>query len=99
MAVLRTIILVEMLGLEKLTNATGMLLMFKGFGNLLGIFIAGWLLTLTGNYKATFYFSGFCIIFSGLILLVPVNAIAAKLDRRKRMRTRAKFGRVLHSKN
>ena len=40
-ASLRSILLVELLGLEKLTNAFGLLLLFQGFAALFGSPIAG----------------------------------------------------------
>lgn len=44
-ASLRTIIVVELMGLEKLTNAFGLLMMFQGIATIIGAPIAGNILT------------------------------------------------------
>lgn len=71
----------DLVGLEKLTNAFGLSLMVQGFGTLLGVPIAATLLQIRGKYDATFYFSGGAILLSGL-LLIPVHSIA-KWEQRK----------------
>lgn len=67
--VLNSIILVEILGVNKLTNAYGLLLLVQGFALVIGSPIAGWIGDTTGNYNNTFYYSGFFVIVSGIILL------------------------------
>ncbi|KAL0275611.1 UNVERIFIED_CONTAM: hypothetical protein PYX00_003413 [Menopon gallinae] len=81
-ASLRSIVLVELLGLEKLTNAFGILLLFQGFAAAIGAPIAGLIKEATGNYDASFYFSGSLILISGLMLF-PLRAIN-KWEKRKR---------------
>lgn len=40
-ATLRSIVIVELLGLEKLTNAFGLLLLFQGIASIIGAPVAG----------------------------------------------------------
>lgn len=65
---LRTIIIVQLLGLNKLSNAMGMIMLSQGFATLAGISTAGILRDFTGDYKLTFYFAGCCICLSGFTL-------------------------------
>jgi len=67
---LTSVILVDLLGLDKLTNAFGILLMFQGIASLVGPPIAGWLFDMTGSYNPGFYLSGSNIAISGLMLFV-----------------------------
>ncbi|XP_063700662.1 monocarboxylate transporter 14-like [Culicoides brevitarsis] len=69
---LRSIIVVDLLGLEKLTNAFGMLMMFQGIAAILGSPLAGLFLDLTGSHDAAFYFAGGLIFFSAC-LCYPLN--------------------------
>ncbi|XP_015926100.1 monocarboxylate transporter 12 [Parasteatoda tepidariorum] len=69
---LTSVILVDLLGLDKLTNAFGILLVFEGVSCLLGPPITGWLYDGLGSYDPGFVVSGSMIAASGLILfLVP----------------------------
>lgn len=69
---LTSVILVDLLGLDKLTNAFGILLVFEGVSCLLGPPITGWLYDGLGSYDPGFLVSGSMIAASGLILfLVP----------------------------
>lgn len=69
---LTSVILVDLLGLDKLTNAFGLLLVFQGVSCLLGPPITGWLYDVLGSYDPGFVVSGAMIAASGLILfLVP----------------------------
>ncbi|XP_027696324.1 monocarboxylate transporter 9 [Vombatus ursinus] len=57
-------------GIEKLTHAYGILMFFAGAGNSLGPPIVGWFYDWTQSYDIAFYFSGFCVLLGGLILLL-----------------------------
>lgn len=46
----------------------GMIMLVQGFATLAGIWAAGLLRDLTGDYKWTFYLAGLCIVISGLVL-------------------------------
>lgn len=55
---LTSIILVDLLGLEKLTNAFGLLILFRGFAALVGSPVVGFLYDSTKSYDAGFYVAG-----------------------------------------
>ncbi|XP_054718074.1 monocarboxylate transporter 12-B-like [Uloborus diversus] len=65
---LTSVILVDLLGLDKLTNSFGLLLLFEGVACLIGPPITGWLHDYTGSYDPGFYVSGAMIAVSGLML-------------------------------
>ncbi|KAK3601880.1 hypothetical protein CHS0354_041814 [Potamilus streckersoni] len=65
---LSTVILVEILGLDKLSNAYGLTMMIQGIGNLGGPPFAGWLYDETESYDATFFMGGAFISLSGFLL-------------------------------
>lgn len=67
---LTSIILVELITLEKFTNAYGLVLLVQGVANLVGPPLAGWVYDMTETYDLSFYLSGFFIVLSGLILLI-----------------------------
>lgn len=74
-ATLRSVITVELLGLEKLNSAFGLLLLFQGLAVTIGSPIAGWFYDITGSYDYSFYLSGAAIALSGA-MCYPLNAIA-----------------------
>jgi MFS family permease len=65
---LTSVILVDLLGLDRLTNAFGLLLLFQGIASLLGPPIAGWLYDALCSYNPGFYVSGVTIAASGVML-------------------------------
>lgn len=67
---LTSIILVELITLDRFTNAYGLLLLVQGIANLIGPPLAGWITDLTGNYDLAFYLAGFFIAISGLLMLI-----------------------------
>jgi MFS family permease len=69
---LQPVVLVQHLGIEKLTNAFGLLLIASGLGHLLGPIISGILIDQTGDYSWVFFMSGGSLIFSGLLFLVLI---------------------------
>ncbi|KHJ98402.1 hypothetical protein OESDEN_01610, partial [Oesophagostomum dentatum] len=69
---LTSVILVDLLGLEKLTNAFGLLLLWQGIGTVFGPPVAGYLADLSNTYTWTF-------IFCGINLLVGVNILSVTL--------------------
>ncbi|CAH0720127.1 unnamed protein product, partial [Brenthis ino] len=74
-ASLRSILVVEYIGLEQLTNCFGLFLLFQGFGALLGSPIAGALMDLTKSYDISFYVSGGFLLLSAL-MCYPVDFIS-----------------------
>lgn len=78
---LTSVILVDLLGLEKLTNAFGLLLLFQGIASLLGAPVAGLLYDLTKTYVPGILMAGIMIALSGVMLFaIP------PLQRRKQRR-------------
>ncbi|KIH65852.1 hypothetical protein ANCDUO_03822 [Ancylostoma duodenale] len=65
---LTSVILVDLLGLDKLTNAFGLLLLWQGVGTVFGPPIAGYLADLTNTYIWSFVFCGVNLLISGLML-------------------------------
>ncbi|KAK0403713.1 hypothetical protein QR680_017082 [Steinernema hermaphroditum] len=65
---LTSVLLVDLLGVDKLTNAFGLLLLFQGVGTVFGPPIAGKLADLTGSYAWTFAFCGISLFISGVML-------------------------------
>ncbi|XP_029465620.1 monocarboxylate transporter 9 isoform X2 [Rhinatrema bivittatum] len=57
-------------GLEKLTHAYGILMFFAGTGNSLGPPLIGWFYDWMQTYDMAFYFSGLCVLFGALLLLL-----------------------------
>uniref|UniRef100_A0A1B6D5R3 Major facilitator superfamily (MFS) profile domain-containing protein n=2 Tax=Clastoptera arizonana TaxID=38151 RepID=A0A1B6D5R3_9HEMI len=65
---LTSVILVDLLGLDKLTNAFGLLLLFQGIASLLGPPIGGKLYDILNSYDPAFYLGGGMIAVSGIML-------------------------------
>lgn len=57
-------------GIDKLAHAYGILMFFAGLGNSLGPPIVGWFYDWTQTYEIAFYFSGFCVLLGGFVLLL-----------------------------
>ena len=84
---LTTMYLVELVGLEKFINATGIVNLFRGFGCFLGPFISGLIADRFKNKDVVFLFAGICF-FVGLIFtsLVSLSNIRC-LNKEKRAET------------
>lgn len=82
---LTSVILVDLLGLNKLTNAFGLLLLFQGISSFLGPPIAGWLYDALNSYDPGFIVAGVTIAISGVILFVipPMQRCLARSHRNK----------------
>ncbi|KAI6234770.1 MFS domain-containing protein [Aphelenchoides fujianensis] len=65
---LTSVVLVDLVGLEKLTNGLGLLLLVQGIATFVGPPIAGQLYDLSKRYDWTFVFCGVCLFVSGLML-------------------------------
>ncbi|KAK6962624.1 monocarboxylate transporter 5 [Biomphalaria glabrata] len=65
---LTSVVLVDLLGLEYLTNAFGLLLLFQGAATFIGPPIAGWMCDWTGSYDISFIVMGCLIALSGAML-------------------------------
>lgn len=72
---MRTPIVVDLLGLENLTNAFGLLQMISGIAAFSGVPVAGGIVKLTDSYNASFIFAG-CTITLSALLLIPIKMVA-----------------------
>lgn len=62
----------DLLGLEKLTNAFGLIILFRGVAAVLGAPLAGALYDSFGSYDVPFWVAGgFFVIASGISFMVP----------------------------
>ncbi|KAG5869461.1 hypothetical protein JTB14_022127 [Gonioctena quinquepunctata] len=75
---LTPIILVDLMDLDKLTNAFGLIMMFRGFAALIGSPIGGALYDATKSYDYAFFFAG------GLFAVGAAISFAAPLFKRKK---------------
>ncbi|CAH0752842.1 unnamed protein product [Diatraea saccharalis] len=74
---LTSIILVDLLGLDKLTNAFGLLILFRGAAAIVGSPLAGVVYDNTHNYDASFYMA------AAFFLASTLTSFAAPTFRRK----------------
>ncbi|CAG4975300.1 unnamed protein product [Parnassius apollo] len=74
---LTSIILVDLLGLDKLTNAFGLLILFRGAAAIIGSPLAGAVYDMTKNYDASFYMA------AGFFLASSAASFAAPMFRKK----------------
>lgn len=73
----------DLLGLEKLTNAFGLVILFRGFAAFLGSPLAGIMYDMTNSYDLPFYMSSAMFACSATSsLLVP--CVKSYLDKRKK---------------
>lgn len=101
---LRSLVIVDLYGLDKLTNATGMLVMFQGFGSLISTPLSSILKNMFG-YAVSFYVAGFVMLLGGISLL-PVQKLIIKenqiieLEKDKNVTTSSKRNEsTKHNKN
>ncbi|RXG60623.1 Monocarboxylate transporter 5 [Armadillidium vulgare] len=85
---LTSVVLVDLLGMEKLTNAFGVLLMFQGIASLIGPPLCGALYDMSGSYDYSFLLAGFMIFISGIMLfLLPcAKRVQARQETKKIVR-------------
>jgi len=74
---LTSIVLVDLLGLEKLTSAFGLLTMFRGAASIVGPPIAGAVFEATSSLNISFYLAG------SFLLAAGVASMLADLVRRR----------------
>lgn len=65
----KSVILVDLLGAEKLINSFGLLICFQGVGMLIGPPFSGFLKDINGQYENAFYVGGSSMFLGALILL------------------------------
>lgn len=64
---LTSIVLVDLLGLDNLTSAFGLLVLFRGVASMVGPPVAGSVYDATQNYDAAFFMAGGFLVISSLI--------------------------------
>lgn len=84
-AALRSVICVELIGVEKLNNAFGILMVFMGIGAVAGGPIAGKIQDMTASYDVAFYVMGVVFAFSG-IMTIRLQQMKTWEDARKEAR-------------
>ncbi|CAD5222569.1 unnamed protein product [Bursaphelenchus xylophilus] len=67
---LTSIVLSDLLGVERLTNSFGLLVVSRGLASLMGTPLAGVVFDVTKSYDATFVAAGFMFILSGVFGLM-----------------------------
>ncbi|MEQ2239819.1 hypothetical protein ILYODFUR_008505 [Ilyodon furcidens] len=67
---LTSYITTKIVGLDRLTQAHGILMFFGGFGIMLGPPVVGWFFDWTQSYDLAFYFSGSCVLLGAFILFL-----------------------------
>nr|XP_042912381.1 uncharacterized protein LOC107450698 [Parasteatoda tepidariorum] len=65
---LTSIILVDMVGLDRLTNSFGLLSLFRGAASILGPPLAGSFYDWTGSYEIPFFIAGGLLILAGFLM-------------------------------
>ena len=80
---LTSIVLVDVLGLEKLTSAFGLLTMFRGLATMMGPPLAGLVYEAAGSYSPSFFLAGSFFVLAGLI-----SVLADIVRRRERSDSR-----------
>jgi MFS family permease len=90
---LRSIVLVEILGIQRLTNAFGLMSLFQGIACLIGSPMSGAIVDATGSYVGAFIVSGCMFVMAGLVLF-PVRRLARWENSRNRQISRSKAAKV-----
>ncbi|XP_076091531.1 monocarboxylate transporter 9-like [Mytilus galloprovincialis] len=66
----KSVIIVDLLGIENLSKSFGIVLFFQGIGVFIGPPLSGLLKDLNGTYEYAFYFGGIAVLLGSCILLV-----------------------------
>ncbi|XP_071176744.1 monocarboxylate transporter 14-like [Mytilus edulis] len=64
---LRSIVVVELFGLHRLTSTFGLLILFQGVASVIGSPLAGWIIDSTGSVNAVYYMAGACLATAGVL--------------------------------
>jgi len=84
---LTSVVLVDLMGMERMTNAFGLLLLFQGVASVVGAPLCGLLHSPTHGYAGTFLLAGAMIAVSG-IMLFAVPCVQRYLERRRQRQLR-----------
>ncbi|XP_063420817.1 monocarboxylate transporter 14-like [Mytilus trossulus] len=66
----KSVIIVDLLGIENLSKSFGLVLFFQGIGDFIGPPLSGLLKDLNGTYDYAFYFGGIAVLLGSCVLLV-----------------------------
>ncbi|GFS18084.1 monocarboxylate transporter [Elysia marginata] len=77
---LTTVLLVNYLGVARLTNAYGLLMLMQGIANLFGPPFAGWVSDKMQSYDPAFLLSGFFYVVSGLVLFLAYLPLCREFE-------------------
>ena len=79
---LSSVVLVNLLGLDNLTSAFGLLVLFRGASSMLGTPVAGSVYDATQSYDASFYVSGAFLMAAAVVS--ELADVLYRLDQRKK---------------
>lgn len=82
---LRSIVLCDLLGVQKLTNAFGLVVLFQGIAILSGTYLSGAIYDGTGSYTISFVVAGIIMAVGGIVCL-PIRRIASWEEKRNKKR-------------
>ncbi|KAK3925717.1 Monocarboxylate transporter 14 [Frankliniella fusca] len=79
---MKSLILVDFLGIEKLTNSFGLLLMFQGFAIMIGPPMSGWIYDKTESYHNVYIISGSLLFIASVLpyLMYPLSTYELKKE-------------------
>ena len=77
------VVMVDLFGLDKLTNAFGSMSLFQGAATIVGPPTIGAMKTFFGSYSRPFIMTGFILTFSGLLCLF-IRPLKTFLEDRKK---------------
>ena len=80
--ILKTIVLVELLGIDNLTSAFSLLNLFEGIAALIGSPVCGKIYDVAGSYDIPFYVAGAFFILAGFFSLVAQLVHRKKINKK-----------------
>ncbi|XP_067264049.1 monocarboxylate transporter 13 [Chanodichthys erythropterus] len=70
--------IVDIVGLDGFDSGLGLFMLFRSSGGFVGPPAAGWLVDWTHDFSAAFYFSGICLVFSGVFVVLVDRMVEKK---------------------
>ncbi|XP_016356604.1 monocarboxylate transporter 13 [Sinocyclocheilus anshuiensis] len=70
--------IVDIVGLEGFDSALGLFMLLRSSGGFVGPPAAGWLVDWTHDFSASFYFSGLCLVLSGVFVVLVDRLVKKK---------------------
>ncbi|XP_060082664.1 monocarboxylate transporter 5-like [Ylistrum balloti] len=67
---INAVVLIDLVGLEVMPRALGMILLIQGFGAAIGQPFEGYIKKVTRSFQTLTYLNGFCMIFGAVILFI-----------------------------